>query len=356
MQIIKELDPSILKSFTYPEPPGFGTVIVPISLMMDINKEDPKDLTARITNNTKMSLSTFNSALHYGQSIFEGMKSFKLKDGDVCAFRLDDYAKRFRNSAGIMNMFQMEADDFKTCITEFLKACKEVIPDNPNHSLYLRPFMFALDPVIKVSSSKTYRFVITASIVGSYFSSGKQGVQIYCNNKFVRAFPYGTGEAKTAANYALSLPHLNIAQSKGYEQVLYLDSVNHKYIEELGGMNFFMLKDGKLITPKLKGTVLRGITRDTILTIASHFDLQVEERDIEVDEIVKPKEGTYLFTSGTAATIIPVIKIGYHDADTDKIIDIDYEIHSLAKDFRSFIYQTQTNQTKFSENWVTVID
>ena len=212
-----------IQNFAFKPNPTFGSVIVPVTLWFDVSRSKLIPEKVKIGSKTDFSFSSFTSALHYGQSIFEGMKAFKLESNKIGVYRLDDYAKRFKNSAKIMGMPEFDEVVFKTCIKKYLECIRNLVPKEEGHSLYLRPIMFAQDPIIKVSVSESYRFMIMASIVGPYFTSGKTGVKVYCNQGYTRAFPNGSGAAKTAANYALSLPHLQVANKLGYEQVLYLD-------------------------------------------------------------------------------------------------------------------------------------
>lgn len=278
-----------------------------------------------------------------------------MENGKIGVFRLNDYAKRFKNSAKIMGMPEIDEDLFKSCILKYLDCCRKLVPTEEGHSLYIRPLMIATDPVIKVKSSKNYRFMIMSSVVGPYFTSGKEGVKVFCNETFTRAFPAGTGEAKTAANYALSLPHLNVAQSFGYEQVLYLDSVLHKNIEELGGMNFFMLKENQIVTPKLSGTILKGITRDSILCIAKFFNYEVIEREISIDEIINESDKISVFTTGTAAVVVPVLEIGFQKQGEEELVKVNFSVHSAISKLRDHLLKTQYNKTPLSKEWLTIL-
>lgn len=343
-----------LEGFSYPLSPSFGTVVIPVTLWSDIS-HDKNPHTIKIDSETNFSFSGFTSAFHYGQSIFEGMKAFRLEDGRVAVFRLDEHAKRFQNSAKIMGMPEIDTDLFKECILKYLECCKELVPKEEGHSLYLRPLMIATDPVIKVKSSENYRFMVMSSIVGPYFSSGKKGTKVYCHEMFTRAFPNGTGEAKTAANYALSLPHLRIAQKLGYEQVLYLDSETHEYIEELGGMNFFMIKGKSIITPKLDGTILSGITRKSLLKIAENLGYKIEERDIKIKELIERDAEISAFATGTAATVVPLLEIGFQEKGDDTITKIEFNIHSDIEILRDYLLNTQLNKSELSHDWLTIL-
>ena len=300
-------------------------------------------------------MSFFSSVLHYGQSIFEGLKAYRFPDDNVGIFRLNDHAKRFKQSAQIMDMPELEESHFVECVEKFIKCCKDIIPREKGHSLYLRPLLFSNDPLIKVSSGKKFKFVIMATVVGPYFTSGSKGSKILVNKQFVRAFPYGTGEAKTAANYALSLPALQYAQKNGFEQVLYLDAITKTNIDELGGMNFFMLKDNVLITPKLNGTILAGITRDTIINIAESLDLSFEERVLSLEEVITEAGKHSLFACGTAATVAPIIEIGVQESFGEEIKRYDFAAGDTVEKLRHNLQECQLGLSFLEKKWVTYI-
>lgn len=355
MKFETNIDTRKINDFHYSPNPSFGSVIVPITLSCELGLEDTKPEVVNINSETNFSLSGFTSALHYGQSIFEGMKAFKLADNKIGVYRLGAHASRFKNSAKIMRMSQVSADVFSECILRYLDHCRQFVPNEEGHSLYIRPLMFGSDAVIKVKPSERYRFLIMSSIVGPYFNSGNDGVNLYCHPMFTRAFVNGTGEAKTSANYALSLPHLSHATALGYDQVLYLDSKTNKNIEELGGMNLFILKGDKIITPELSGTILSGITRDSILKIAKKFNYKPESRTIPIQELIDSQDSISAFASGTAATIVPIQKIGLQDKDSDAITTIKFNNDPIIQEFRKYLLDTQINKTEFSKEWLTIL-
>lgn len=347
-----EFDKSIIKNFKYSDTPDFGSVQVPIVLKALHSEGKPKgDIV--IGPNGDYKISSFNSTLHYGQSIFEGLKAYKMENGKFKIFRLKDAAKRFRRSAQIMGMSALDEEFFIDCVKSYVESCSELELTSKEHSLYLRPLLYANDSIIKVRASSEYQFVIMGSIVGSYFSGGKVGAKVYCNRQFVRAFPHGTGEAKTAANYAISLPALKHATSLGFEQVLYLDALKKENVEELGGMNFFMIKNGTLVTPKLSGTILHGITRDTILELAKHLDIPTEVRDINYKEIVEPSENQSIFACGTAATIVPIIELGFQESLEGQLKRIEYPVDPLAIKLREHLVDCHYNKSPLSDRWLS---
>lgn len=344
--------------FSYKPDPAFGTVMVPLLMWFDFDNEKERPSRIFIDNKMNLSLSPFCSAIHYGQTIFEGLKVFRLQEGEIGVFRLDSYAKRFANSARKMAMASFPEELFAECIKLYLRYAEPFVPWEQGHSLYLRPVLMANDPVIKVNPAKNYRFMIMASIVGNYFTSGSVGSKVLVGKQFVRAFPGGTGDAKTAANYAVSLQALEFAKQKGYEQVLYLDPIAHAYFEELGGMNFFLVKEGGLITPKLNGQILPGITRDSILKIASELNIKFTEKDYSLQEFLSDYSGgkiSEVFASGTAAVISPIAEIGIMEGPQSKVQSYTFKQGSLSKQIKQYLEDSQRAQTKLGKEWVKIL-
>ncbi len=275
-----------------------------------------------------MSLSPGICALHYGQSIFEGLKAYKNGEGDVLVFRPQDNFKRMNLSAKRICMPEIPEDIFMGGLTELLKIDRDWVPEIPGTSLYLRPFMFATDENIGLKPSMNYRFILFTCPVGPYYS---EPLKVKVEDRYVRAFPGGTGSAKVAGNYAGSLYPAKLAQKEGYHQLLWTDGIEHKYIEESGTMNLIFIVDDVLVTPSLDDdTILHGITRDSVLTIARDWGMKVEERRVSIDEIVeaiKKKMLREAFGAGTAATIAHIKTIGYEG--------IDYELPPVTQDLFS---------------------
>ena len=301
----------------YTPNPKFGTVFTPHMLHMKISADNSSEMTAEIVPYASEMFSPGTLVFHYGQSIFEGMKAFRQAKGGVAVFRPDLHAKRFAKSAERMAMPPMSEKIFLDCIREYVAFEQDNVPNEPDHSLYLRPLMIARDQMVKVSRSKTYTFYILGLIAGSYFRGGEvKGAKVLVNRHFVRAFPGGLGEAKTAANYAASLWPQNHAEKFGCDQVLYLDAIKHDLVDELGGMNFFMVRGGSLVTPVLNGAILNGVTRRSILDIASQLKLEAREEKISFTEL---KEGiqsgaiTETFACGTAAVVSPIGELLYQE-------------------------------------------
>jgi len=263
-----------------------------------------------------------NLTLHYGQSIFEGIKAYRTIDGDSYIFRPFDNFHRFNTSAARMMMPPLPEELFIEGMRRLVALDLNWIPQRPDHSLYIRPFMFATDETIGVKPSSTYSFMILLSPTGPYYA---KPMRIFVEEKYSRAAPGGIGFAKAAGNYASSLLAFAEAQAKGYDQVLWTDAVEHKYVQEMGTMNVFFVIGNTAITPNLEGSILDGVTRSSVITLLQEQGLTVEERPLHINEIVAAyKAGTLreAFGTGTAATISPIKELAYDGLemrmDTDK--------------------------------------
>lgn len=252
------------------------------------------------------------AALHYGQAIFEGIKAYKHANGDSFIFRPFDNYKRFNLSADRMEMPVVPEEIFVEGMRQLIKLDNNWIPSRPEHSLYIRPFMFASDEVIGVKPSETYKFLIILSPTGPYYA---EPMRIYVEENFVRAAPGGVGFAKTAGNYAAAMKATSVARKQGYDQVLWTDALEHRYIQEIGTMNVFFIVGDRAITPDLESqTILAGVTRDSVLTLLAEAGLKIEERPISIDEVVelyKKGELKEVFGTGTAATISLIRELKY---------------------------------------------
>ncbi|HHZ65729.1 MAG TPA: branched-chain amino acid aminotransferase [Flavobacteriales bacterium] len=256
------------------------------------------------------------SALHYGQAIFEGMKAYKGADGRVRIFRPFDNIKRMNKSAERMCMAQIPESLFMDGLTQMLSMDSEWVPSQQGCSLYIRPVMFATTAEIKVKTADQFKFVILTCPVGPYYP---HPVKVVIEEHYSRAAEGGVGSVKAAGNYGAALYPAKLAQEKGFDQLLWTDAKDHKYIEESGTMNVIFVLGNKLVTPSLeKNTILSGITRDSVLTLAKELDIEVEERKILVEEIIdgcKTGELKEAFGAGTAATIAPIDLISYEGID-----------------------------------------
>jgi branched-chain amino acid aminotransferase len=253
-------------------------------------------------------------AFHYGQAIFEGLKAYRAADGGTLLFRPRDNFARMNRSADRLCIAPIDTDQVMEALKMLLELDNAWIPDAPGTSLYIRPFAMATDPFLGVKASSRYLFSIILSPVGPYYAEGFSPVKIYVEDQLVRANPGGTGEAKCAGNYAASLLAGEQAKKKGYTQVLWLDGVHRRYVEEVGSMNIFFKIDGTIITPALNGSILPGITRDSILRLARDMGYPVEERAIDIHEVFDAAKNGVLeevFGTGTAAVVSPVGELNW---------------------------------------------
>ncbi|WP_338329900.1 branched-chain amino acid aminotransferase, partial [Commensalibacter sp. Nvir] len=289
--------------------PGFGKVFTDHMLMLHYNKEKNWH-NATINAYGPIALDPGVCVFHYGQEIFEGLKAYKTKDGRTLLFRPEANAKRFANSAKRMAMQPLPESLFLQAIYEFIKVEEPWIPDPSVGSLYLRPFMIANSAYLGVKPSTDYLFMIIACPVGSYFSKGADAVTVWISEFYTRAASGGTGEAKCGGNYAASLIAQQQATANNCDQLVFLDAAEHKWIEEMGGMNiFFVFDDGTLLTPPLNGTILPGITRDCIITIAKDKGLAVRQERYSANQWIKDIKSNHIkevFACGTAAVVTPI--------------------------------------------------
>lgn len=264
----------------------------------------------------KLPMSPATAALHYGQAIFEGMKAYKNENNEVLLFRPFDNFTRFNKSAERMCMPEIPEEIFMEGVTRLMKMDEQWVPTVDGASLYIRPVMFGADELIKVKSSETFRFVILSCPVGKYYL---KPVKVKIETEYTRACEGGVGFAKAAGNYGAAMGPTKIAQEQGYRQLIWTDAKEHKYIEECGVMNIMFIIGDKLITPSLETkTILPGITRDSVLTLARDWGMDVEEKRITIDEIIEACQNGTLkeaFGTGTAATIAHIAAIGYDGED-----------------------------------------
>lgn len=298
------------------------------------------------------------SALHYGQAIFEGLKAFRDINNQIQIFRPSDNFKRMNLSANRMCMHEITEEIFFNGLNELCKIDQNWISNLPGNSYYIRPLLFATDESLGVHSSKKYIFTIFGCAVGAYYSNP---LKIKVETQYTRACEGGTGEAKTAGNYAASLLATQIAASEGFDQILWTDAHEHKYLEELGSSNIFILSGKNLITPNTSGTVLKGITRDSVIKLAKNMGYRIEERQISIDEVSKlynEKKLDEVFATGTAATVISIKELFYNgntisinqNADSlSAILKNTLENIKLSKteDLMKWNYQVKINETSY---------
>jgi branched-chain amino acid aminotransferase len=262
-----------------------------------------------------LEMSPATLVLHYSQTIFEGLKAYRTADGSVKLFRPQANIARMNRSAERMCMPTLSEDLFLDALVELVKLDKEWIPKGEDAALYIRPFMYASDEYIGVKPSDGYKFIIFTCPVRAYYN---EPVRVRIETEYSRAFPGGTGEAKCGGNYAGGLYPAKLGQDRGYHQLIWTDGLTHKYVEESGTMNVFFNIDGTLVTPGLDGTILRGVTRDSIIRIAKDEGIRVEERQVSVDEIVAAARNGHMrsaFGAGTAATIAHIASITFGEEE-----------------------------------------
>lgn len=321
--------------------PGFGKKFTDHMLLIRYNEEKGWH-DAHIKPYGNISLDPALCVFHYAQEIFEGLKAYKAKDGRILLFRPEANAKRFINSAKRMAMAPLPEEMFLQAIHEFVKVEKDWLPDQSVGSLYLRPFMIASTPYLGVKASPDYLFMLIASPAGSYFSKGAKPVTVWISEFYTRAASGGTGEAKCGGNYAASLIAQQEATQNNCDQLVFLDAAEHKWIEEMGGMNiFFVLDDGSLLTPPLGGTILPGVTRNSIITMAKEKGITVREERYAAEQWIKDIQSgkvREVFACGTAAVVSPIgfvkTKHGEYQINDGNPGKLTQEIHKALVDIQ----------------------
>ncbi|NLI90616.1 MAG: branched-chain amino acid aminotransferase [Peptococcaceae bacterium] len=293
--------------------------------------------------------------LHYGQAIFEGMKAFRSNDNRFWVFRPYEFLNRFNRSAKLLCIPQMDVEQIHTALFQLLALEKNWIPGKPGTSLYIRPFVVADEPHLGVKVADSYKLFIILSPVGAYYKTGFNPVSIKVEDKYVRAIKGGLGEAKTPANYAMSLAAQQDAYAEGFGQVLWLDGVSRKYIEEVGTMNILFKINGEVITPELNGSILGGITRKTVLELCRSWGMKVSERQISIEEVFEAHakgELEEVFGSGTAAVISPVGELSWKG---QKITINNNQTGEFAQKLFDFITGVQSGQIEDQYHWMEEI-
>ncbi|TAH70853.1 MAG: branched-chain amino acid aminotransferase [Anaerolineaceae bacterium] len=286
----------------------FGTIFTDHMFVMDYTLGKGWH-DARIIPYQPLCLEPSAMVFHYGQEMFEGLKAYRAKDGRTLLFRPDMNAKRTNRTCIRLCMPEIPEEDFVQAIKELVKIDEAWVPTKEGTSLYIRPFIIATSPFLGVRPSHTYKFIIILSPVGPYYPEGLDPVKIWIEDEYVRAVKGGIGEAKAGGNYVASLRAQVKAHEEGYSQVLWLDGVHRKYIEEVGAMNIFFKINGSVITPELNGSILPGVTRDSVIRLCKDWGIKLEERKISIDEISRAhKDGLLeeVFGTGTAAVVSPV--------------------------------------------------
>ncbi|PIP77801.1 MAG: branched chain amino acid aminotransferase [Ignavibacteria bacterium CG22_combo_CG10-13_8_21_14_all_37_15] len=291
--------------------------------------------------------------IHYGQSIFEGLKAFHTVKGDTVIFRPETHLKRLNHSAKRLCMPQIDETFVLHALKELVAIEKDWIPTNSGESLYIRPLMFGTDEILGVHPSKVYKFIIMLSPVGAYYPEGFKPVKILMQDDYVRAVRKGVGDAKTAGNYAASLLATEIANQLGYTQVLWLDGVEQKYLEEVGTMNIFVEFENEIATPKLTGSILPGITRASVIQLLKDKNYTINERLISVDEFIEAYKNGKLkgvFGTGTAAIISPVSEVTFKG---NKMVINNGEGSKLAVELFNEITEIQRGGIADKHDWIT---
>lgn len=348
MEIIKtaasRLDPALL------EDPGFGRVFS--DHMFSLEYSGGRWREPRIMPFGDIAVSPAVCSLHYGQTVFEGLKAFYGADGKINIFRPRKHHERLNRSSQRLCIPELSGELFMEGLTELIRLDNGWVPRKKGQSLYIRPFIFATDNLLGVKVSDSYRFLIITSPVGAYFKEGMNPVKLTTSGEYVRAVRGGLGAAKTPANYAASLLPAEEARKKGFTQVLYLDGVERRYIEEVGAMNIFFLLDGELATPALEGSVLAGVTRDSVIELAREWGVKVAERRISIDEVFGlASEGKVreVFGAGTAAVISPVGEI-WHNGE--RIVINDNKIGQFSKKLYDHITAIQYGEIEDRFGWL----
>lgn len=299
--------------------PGFGTTFSDHMVVIDYDEAKGGWHSATLGPRKAIPLDPAASVLHYAQEIFEGMKAYRLDDGTMALFRPEENARRFNASARRMAMPEIPEELFLDSIRKLVEQDKGWFPPVEGGSLYLRPFMFASEAFLGVRPARQYKFVVIISPAGNYFKRGPAPVKIWVSQDYVRAAPGGTGAAKTGGNYAASLVPQAEAIEQGCDQVVFLDAVERKWIEELGGMNlFYVFDDGSVVTPPLTGTILPGITRDSLIQLIREEGLELREEPYSIDQWRADAESGKLLETmacGTAAVVTPVGTVASHTGE-----------------------------------------
>lgn len=334
---------------------GFGQIFTDHLFAMDYSEQagwhDP-----RIIPYGPMSLDPAAMVFHYGQAVFEGMKAYRHADGQVALFRPRLNFERLNQSNERMVIPTLDPDFCVHALKTLLRLEEAWVPEQEGASLYIRPFIIATDPFLGVRPSKSYRFLIILSPSGAYYPQGINPVKIYVEDEYVRAVKGGTGFAKTPGNYAASLISQAKADEAGFVQVLWLDGIHRRYIEEVGAMNVFFVIDKVLVTPQLNGSILAGITRRTVLEVAKALGYTVQERPLAIDELWQLAQAgrvSEAFGSGTAAVISPIGSLTY---EGESVVFNDTQIGPVSQSLYDQITGVQFGHLPDRWDWMTVLD
>jgi branched-chain amino acid aminotransferase len=332
------------------EAPGFGKYFTDHMLSINWTSDDGWH-DARVEPYGPLMLDPASAVLHYAQEIFEGLKAYRHADGSVATFRPDANGRRFQQSARRLALPELPVDEFVHSIETLVSIDRDWVPSGAEQSLYLRPFMIATEVFLGVRPSAEVRYMVIASPVGSYFAGGVKPVSIWLSSDYTRAALGGTGAAKCGGNYAAGLAAQLQASEHGCDQVCFLDAEHHRWIEELGGMNlYFVYADGRLVTPRLSGSILEGVTRSSILKLGEEFGLTPEEKPISIDEWkdgVASGEIREVFACGTAAVVTPVGRLVWDGGEVG-----DSSTGEITMQLRNRLIDTQYGRAEDRHHWL----
>ncbi|SFO92372.1 branched-chain amino acid aminotransferase [Salibacterium halotolerans] len=331
---------------------SFGKYFTDHMFVMDYNEEDGW-FDARITPYEPLLMDPSSLMFHYGQSVFEGLKAYTSQKGGIQLFRPEKNFNRMNISSDRMNIPEVDPDFLVDALKQLLHIDRDWIPVEERQSLYIRPFIIATEPALSVKPASQYKLMIILSPVGSYYAQSDQmsPVSIYVEDEYVRSVKGLVGFTKTAGNYAASLKVQQKAEDLGYDQVLWLDAIEKKYIEEVGSMNIFFKINGEIITPALNGSILDGITRDSVIELLRYWGWNVHERRISIDEVKQAHTDGVLeevFGTGTAAVISPVGRLKWKD---EELVINDNQTGPVSYDLYDTITGIQTGATDDILGW-----
>jgi branched-chain amino acid aminotransferase len=345
-----KIDPNALeaiKNFKLPDEIGFGSTLVPIMAVSDYENGVWSPL--ELLPYAPLVMDPTCKVLHYGQEIFEGMKAYHYEGTGPYLFRPEMNAKRFNVSAKRMAMAEVPEELYLEAVRNVVGHSKEFIPTNSGESLYIRPFMFATENSLGIKPSEKFKFMVIASPSGSYFKSGS--LKVLVEREHIRACPGGMGFAKTGGNYAGSLVSALKAKDLGFEQTLWLDAVEKKYVEEMSGMNFFAVINNTIVTPKIEDTILDGITRNSLMQLARDLGYEVVEQKLDIDTLLNAIEDgscSECFSCGTAAIITPIGSLG---DESGKMWNLKNPVGPVGKNLKETLLSLQEGRLEDKHGW-----
>ncbi|MCL6573097.1 MAG: branched-chain amino acid aminotransferase [Bacillus sp. (in: Bacteria)] len=353
-QAIEFIQREELKEKPAPDALGFGVFYSDYMFVMDYNSEKGW-FHPRITPYEPLTLDPAAMVFHYGQAIFEGLKAYKTADGAIQLFRPEKNMKRLNDSCDRICIPRIDESFLLKAIKQLILTEKAWVPDGVGTSLYIRPFIIATEPYLGVRPSKQYKLLVVLSPSGAYYGDQLSPVRIFVEEKYVRAVIGGVGHVKTAGNYAASLKAQEKADENGYAQILWLDAKENKYVEEVGSMNIFFKINGEVVTPKLNGSILPGVTRDSVIQLLNYWNIPVREEKISIEEVYAAHargELEEVFGAGTAAVISPVGELTWND---HTIVINDHKIGLLSQDLYDEMTGIQLGKKEDLFNWTVKV-